>query len=79
MGSLLAALSSQELARRVPRRTPPHALRLADRAGKLAAQYCPNHKNTMSYASGRHFLQIPGPTNVPDRVLRRAETGLQNA
>jgi alanine-glyoxylate transaminase/serine-glyoxylate transaminase/serine-pyruvate transaminase len=24
----------------------------------------------MSYASGRHFLQIPGPTNVPDRVLR---------
>lgn len=22
------------------------------------------------YASGRHFLQIPGPTNVPDRVLR---------
>jgi len=24
----------------------------------------------MSYLSGRHFLQIPGPTNVPDRVLR---------
>ena len=24
----------------------------------------------MSYAAGRHFLQIPGPTNVPDRVLR---------
>ena len=24
----------------------------------------------MEYASGRHFLQIPGPTNVPDRVLR---------
>ena len=24
----------------------------------------------MAYASGRHFLQIPGPTNVPDRVLR---------
>lgn len=23
----------------------------------------------MSYQSGRHFLQIPGPTNVPDRVL----------
>ena len=22
------------------------------------------------YRSGRHFLQIPGPTNVPDRVLR---------
>ncbi len=25
---------------------------------------------TMPRTSGRHFLQIPGPTNVPDRVLR---------
>ena len=25
---------------------------------------------TVSFRSGRHFLQIPGPTNVPDRVLR---------
>lgn len=24
----------------------------------------------MSYHAGRHFLQIPGPTNVPDRILR---------
>ena len=24
----------------------------------------------MGYKSGRHFLQIPGPTNVPERVLR---------
>jgi len=24
----------------------------------------------MGLRSGRHFLQIPGPTNVPDRVLR---------
>jgi alanine-glyoxylate transaminase/serine-glyoxylate transaminase/serine-pyruvate transaminase len=24
----------------------------------------------MSVKSGRHFLQIPGPTNVPDRILR---------
>jgi alanine-glyoxylate transaminase/serine-glyoxylate transaminase/serine-pyruvate transaminase len=24
----------------------------------------------MRHQSGRHFLQIPGPTNVPDRVLR---------
>jgi alanine-glyoxylate transaminase/serine-glyoxylate transaminase/serine-pyruvate transaminase len=24
----------------------------------------------MSRVAGRHFLQIPGPTNVPDRVLR---------
>ena len=24
----------------------------------------------MSHRSGRHFLQIPGPTNVPDGILR---------
>ena len=24
----------------------------------------------MTVHTGRHFLQIPGPTNVPDRVLR---------
>src|SRR5262252_2709489 len=24
----------------------------------------------MTLRRGRHFLQIPGPTNVPDRVLR---------
>src|SRR5574339_46017 len=24
----------------------------------------------MAHRSGRHFLQIPGPTNVPDQVLR---------
>ena len=29
-----------------------------------------NQGETMSYQSGRHFLQIPGPTNVPERVLR---------
>ena len=27
-------------------------------------------KNTATVHTGRHFLQIPGPTNVPDRVLR---------
>jgi alanine-glyoxylate transaminase/serine-glyoxylate transaminase/serine-pyruvate transaminase len=26
-------------------------------------------KNTSAAHTGRHFLQIPGPTNVPDRVL----------
>ena len=25
-------------------------------------------------ASGRHFLQIPGPTNVPDRILRAIDS-----
>ena len=24
----------------------------------------------MTYHSGRHFLQLPGPTNTPARVLR---------
>jgi len=24
----------------------------------------------MPNTGGRHFLQIPGPTNVPDRILR---------
>src|SRR3989344_189469 len=24
----------------------------------------------MAFRSGRHFLQIPGPTNVPERILR---------
>src|SRR5471032_2528933 len=27
-------------------------------------------RGPMKYNAGRHFLQIPGPTNVPDRVLR---------
>ncbi|MGH7092926.1 MAG: pyridoxal-phosphate-dependent aminotransferase family protein [Stellaceae bacterium] len=27
-------------------------------------------KNTATAHTGRHFLQIPGPTNVPDRVLQ---------
>jgi alanine-glyoxylate transaminase / serine-glyoxylate transaminase / serine-pyruvate transaminase len=27
---------------------------------------------------GRHFLQIPGPTNIPDRVLRAMERGMIN-
>jgi alanine-glyoxylate transaminase/serine-glyoxylate transaminase/serine-pyruvate transaminase len=28
----------------------------------------------MKHQSGRHFLQIPGPTNVPDRVLRAIDS-----
>ena len=27
----------------------------------------------MKYQPGRHFLQIPGPTNVPDRILRAVD------
>jgi alanine-glyoxylate transaminase/serine-glyoxylate transaminase/serine-pyruvate transaminase len=28
----------------------------------------------MTHQSGRHFLQIPGPTNVPERVLRAIDS-----
>ncbi|OGA00497.1 MAG: serine--glyoxylate aminotransferase [Betaproteobacteria bacterium RIFCSPLOWO2_02_FULL_62_17] len=28
----------------------------------------------MSHRSGRHFLQLPGPTNVPDRILRAIDS-----
>lgn len=28
-----------------------------------------------AHPSGRHFLQIPGPTNVPDRILRAIDHG----
>ena len=31
------------------------------------------------HQSGRHFLQIPGPTNVPDRVLRRSTPTIDHA
>ena len=27
-------------------------------------------RNTAPHRAGRHFLQIPGPTNLPDRILR---------
>src|SRR4029434_7153964 len=27
-----------------------------------------------THPSGRHFLQIPGPTNVPDRILRAIDS-----
>ena len=29
-----------------------------------------DRESGMANTSGRHFLQLPGPTNVPDRVLR---------
>ncbi len=31
-----------------------------------------------AYVSGRHFLQTPGPTNVPDRVLRAMDRNAIN-
>jgi alanine-glyoxylate transaminase/serine-glyoxylate transaminase/serine-pyruvate transaminase len=48
----------------VAKRTPCQArLSGAPRPG-------PRLGNVQAVHSGRHFLQIPGPTNVPDRVLR---------
>ena len=35
--------------------------------GEFRQKIMPNRR---AQRSGRHFLQIPGPTNVPDRVLR---------
>ena len=31
--------------------------------------YCPGSQEVIVH-TGRHFLQIPGPSNIPDRVLR---------
>jgi alanine-glyoxylate transaminase/serine-glyoxylate transaminase/serine-pyruvate transaminase len=47
--------------------TLPHGAR---RASLRASTECPEANMTQPYHAGRHFLQIPGPTNVPDRVLR---------
>src|SRR4029077_16474340 len=33
-----------------------------------------SRKRIMTLHSGRHFLQIPGPTNVPERVLRAIDS-----
>ncbi|HAA91330.1 MAG: serine--glyoxylate aminotransferase [Rhodospirillaceae bacterium] len=32
----------------------------------------------MSQRSGRHFLQIPGPSNVPDRILRAIDNAVMD-
>src|SRR5467141_789056 len=43
---------------------------LTRRRGKDGAFMRPKVEYRMPRTAGRHFLQIPGPTNVPDRVLR---------
>jgi alanine-glyoxylate transaminase/serine-glyoxylate transaminase/serine-pyruvate transaminase len=64
----LAVLSPSSAARAqdiVVQRRPPGALfREVWRAGRLRGRL------RAMVRRGRHFLQIPGPTNVPDRVLR---------
>jgi alanine-glyoxylate transaminase/serine-glyoxylate transaminase/serine-pyruvate transaminase len=45
-----------------PRREPRQPVAKGEHPGET--------KMPQPYHAGRHFLQIPGPTNVPDRVLR---------
>src|SRR3954462_8125490 len=51
---------------RVPRCMLP---RMTQSLAKTASAAQPGTRASTA-RSGRHFLQIPGPTNVPDRVLR---------
>src|ERR1043165_7393642 len=44
---------------------PPFTPHLYNPAPRRTAMF-----QTGAGAKGRHFLQIPGPTNVPDRILR---------
>ena len=39
------------------------------RAPRMRKEF-PREGRPMTLHTGRHFLQIPGPTNIPDRVLR---------
>jgi alanine-glyoxylate transaminase / serine-glyoxylate transaminase / serine-pyruvate transaminase len=40
-------------------------------SGRTGREAIPaERRSSMATRSGRHFLQIPGPTNVPDRILR---------
>ena len=59
---LAAQLSSSSAASSAARAS----LRVSSRKRMLD----PYPARAMTHRSGRHFLQIPGPTNVPDRVLR---------
>src|ERR1700728_1844219 len=60
------SLSSSALTAPVRRGTRP----LNDGIRALRNQDDPREGRAMNVHTGRHFLQIPGPTNIPDRVLR---------
>src|ERR1700679_3232694 len=38
----------------------------------------PLEETMTDYVAGRHFLQTPGPTNLPDRVLRAMDNNAIN-
>ena len=61
-----ARVAGEEMARVVVR---AHLSRAARAPAQPSAPASPRSHPTLE-AVGRHFLQIPGPTNVPDRVLR---------
>jgi alanine-glyoxylate transaminase/serine-glyoxylate transaminase/serine-pyruvate transaminase len=42
----------------------------------IVSEGVPKMSQNVSRAAGRHFLQIPGPTPLPDRVLRAMDTPL---
>src|SRR6202161_1514335 len=46
------------------------AAREAKIDANIEAKILREGRRQMTLHTGRHFLQIPGPTNVPDRVLR---------
>src|SRR4051794_4309388 len=50
----------------------PRFVRSIGKRGARRQGAAPDQRSRMSqsHIAGRHFLQIPGPTNVPDRVLR---------
>jgi alanine-glyoxylate transaminase / serine-glyoxylate transaminase / serine-pyruvate transaminase len=63
----------------VPANLPPFGLRASDFSNTRLAANRPNPglfgfkiewDDPVTVHTGKHFLQIPGPTNVPDRVLR---------
>src|ERR1700687_1231517 len=69
--SRLASQAAQEPARRAHAdccEAPLHGTRQSI-AVLDQKEWCELSGNMMIH-SGRHFLQIPGPTNVPERVLR---------
>src|SRR3984893_11939338 len=46
--------------------------------GMLATQPLEEPIKMSEYVAGRHFLQTPGPTNLPDRVLRAMDNNAIN-
>ena len=76
IGSIVYMLASVRRGTWCKSRTGPHhrphgaALARVAPCGDTEGPVARRRDIVMAYESGRHFLQIPGPTNVPDRVRR---------